>query len=214
MKKEDLKVGYVVKIRTGKIFMVMPVTPLQLGMISENKTHGFNLDCYHEDLRHKSDKNYDITEVYGYKTHLLYTLDVDTFGRELLWARSRNDPPLTILNAFADEVHKNAVTHGWWEEERSFAEIIALCHSELSEALEEYRKDADICYYYDNDGDICTDMTAYNGEKLEGIGVELADCVLRILDYCGKENIDIAEILKLKHEFNKTRDFKHGGKRI
>ena len=40
-----------------------------------------------------------------------------------------------MFNELRDEVHENAVKHGWWDEERSFGEIIALCHSELSEAL-------------------------------------------------------------------------------
>lgn len=40
---------------------------------------------------------------------------------------------------FAKEVHQNAVDHGWYEAERSVAEIFALIHSEWSEALEEYR---------------------------------------------------------------------------
>lgn len=44
------------------------------------------------------------------------------------------------MRVFAKEVHENAVNHGWYDEERSFAELIALCHQELSEALEEYRK--------------------------------------------------------------------------
>lgn len=43
------------------------------------------------------------------------------------------------INEFAAEVHKNAVDHGWWEGERTFPEIVALIHSEVSEALEEYR---------------------------------------------------------------------------
>ena len=40
------------------------------------------------------------------------------------------------INEFAAEVHKNAVEHGWWEGERTFPEIVALIHSEVSEALE------------------------------------------------------------------------------
>ena len=103
------------------------------------------------------------------------------------------------LNEFATEVHKNAVEHGWWEDDRGFGEVIALCHSELSEALEEYRNGKP--FVYDQDG------------KPEGIAVELADCIIRILDYCGMHDIDIEAILMDKHEYNKSRPYKHGGKR-
>lgn len=67
------------------------------------------------------------------------------------------------LRVFAKNVHENAVNHGWWDEERSFGELIALCHQELSEALEEYRKghQPDETYYSD-------------GGKPEGIPSELA----------------------------------------
>lgn len=103
------------------------------------------------------------------------------------------------LNEWAKEIHENAVNHGWWDEPRSFGEIIALCHSELSEALEEYRDGNHNLYYNDYD-------------KPEGIAVELADCIIRILDWCGKEGIDIEEIIRIKHEYNKTRPYRHGGK--
>ena len=43
------------------------------------------------------------------------------------------------VNEFAKEVHENAVAHGWWETARSFPEVAALIHSEVSEALEEWR---------------------------------------------------------------------------
>lgn len=127
------------------------------------------------------------------------------------------------LTEFSKEVHENAVKHGWWEEEKSFGEIIALCHAELSEALEEYRNE-DVTknainiqglpmLYYSGGGYIANGVTNVC-KKPEGIAVELADCILRILDYCGKENIDIETILKIKHEYNKGRPYKHGGKKI
>ena len=128
------------------------------------------------------------------------------------------------LTEFSKEVHENAVAHGWWDEERSFGDIIALCHSELSEALEEYRdKKPNVYYVIDmeqEDGQIIpcirTDWGdgSFENEKPEGIAVELADCIIRILDYCGKEGINIEQVIKIKHEYNKTRPYRHGGKKI
>ena len=37
---------------------------------------------------------------------------------------------MTGINEVAKQIHENAVEHGWWDEERSFPEIVALCHSE------------------------------------------------------------------------------------
>ncbi len=110
-----------------------------------------------------------------------------------------------MLNKLRDEIHRNAGVHGWWNEERSFGDIIALCHSELSEALEEHRNGRRPREIY---------FSGDKGDKPEGIAVELADCIIRILDYCGKENIDIEEAIHIKHEYNKTRPYRHGGKKI
>lgn len=78
----------------------------------------------------------------------------------------------------AKQIHQNAVDHGWWDEPRGFGEIIALIHSEWSEALEEYRAGRGMLWY-------ATD--AANKKKPEGIAVELIDGCIRILDYFGKE---------------------------
>lgn len=118
------------------------------------------------------------------------------------------------INEFSREIHRNAVEHGWWQGERNEAEVIALCHSELSEALEEYRDDKPLWYWYNADGEMCTDLSKHNGEKLEGIAVEMIDCIIRILDYCAALNVDVERLMTLKHEYNKNRPYKHGGKKI
>lgn len=115
-------------------------------------------------------------------------------------------------NELATIIHKNAVSHGWWEKERSFAEIVALIHSELSEALEEYRDGKPMLYLASGKckyhGGLCIpdaqdecpddphECGAHEREKPEGIVVELADAIIRILDYCGFAGIDIDEVLK------------------
>ena len=104
------------------------------------------------------------------------------------------------VNQIAKAIHDNAVAHGWWENERPFGEIIALCHSELSEALEAYRNGEDMVWV--NDG------------KPDGIAVEMVDCMIRIMDFLAYKGVDIEFVMWLKHSYNTTRPYKHGGKKI
>ena len=102
------------------------------------------------------------------------------------------------LNAAAFCIHMNAVKHGWYDEPRTFGDVIALCHSELSEALEAHRKGEEMFYM--------------ETEKPEGVAVEMVDCVIRILDYLASQHVDIERIIALKHEYNVGRPYRHGGK--
>lgn len=106
------------------------------------------------------------------------------------------------INELSKEAHENAVAHGFWEEERPFAELIALMHSELSEALEEYRDGHGMQEVY----------WPLPFDKPEGIPIELADVIIRICDTCGKYRIDLEKAIQLKMKYNKTRPYKHGKK--
>lgn len=116
------------------------------------------------------------------------------------------------INEFAQEVHDNAVSHGWWETERELYEVLALIHAEWSEALEEDRAGRPMVWHECEDGTfeklvICENCPecyysknvgacVYLNKKPEGVAVELIDGVIRILDYCGRKGIKIPKDLE------------------
>ena len=77
------------------------------------------------------------------------------------------------LRTLQKEAHAIARDHGWWDEERSFGDLIALVHSELSEALEAYRLNPNSVgpIYWHNVG---TKRPPF------GVAIELADVVIRV----------------------------------
>lgn len=227
MNKSELKVGYVVVTREGKKYMVMSNSSGELLLIAgindwePLSSYDDDMKCYYTGETSKcAFSEFDIMKVFGYSDTSYLALTLNIKNRPLLWEREeelQEQPAISIesLNDFAKEVHQNAVDHGWYDSSRTFGDIVALCHSELSEALEEYRNNMPFVYFvHEITGGPDTDMSRYNGQKLEGIATEMIDCIIRILDWCGANNIDVENLLRLKHEYNKTRPYKHGGKAL
>ena len=134
------------------------------------------------------------------------------------------------IKKLVEDAHENARQHGWHDNRRSFGELIALCHSELSEALEDHRdgREPDEIYYECKKcpGGPCDTLDDTSNHQMGvtycldadkkpcGIPSELADVIIRIADMCGMYGIDLEAAIAEKMEYNKTRPFKHGGKVI
>ncbi|PWW06302.1 hypothetical protein DFQ01_103204 [Paenibacillus cellulosilyticus] len=125
------------------------------------------------------------------------------------------------INELVKAAHENAVSKGWWEEDRSFGETIALIHSEASEALEDHRNKKDfseVWYEYETPEGFIEETTDRElGDELGkpcGIPSELADIVIRVFDACGQYGIDLETAITEKMAYNATRPQRHGGKKL
>lgn len=121
------------------------------------------------------------------------------------------------INELVKAAHENAVSKGWWDEDRSFGEIIALIHSEASEALEDHRngkKPTEVWYEEKSAFGMIINRLEMADETWKPCGIpsELADIVIRVFDACGRYGIDLEEAIAEKMAFNATRPQRHGGK--
>lgn len=98
MKKSDLKVGYVVKMRNGKYRMVMNHS---IGLILVGDGAWHKLSEHNEDLTITFHPFLDIIEVWGFSEVYSNSLSNDNSYRQLLWKR-----PETFLSDFKEKYPK------------------------------------------------------------------------------------------------------------
>jgi NTP pyrophosphatase (non-canonical NTP hydrolase) len=112
------------------------------------------------------------------------------------------------LAEMREQVYKWTVAKGWADDGRTFGDEVALMHSEASEALEAYRQ-----WGFQ---DTTIGGVSIAGEvqlpKPEGVGSELADLLIRLLDTCARHDIDLEYEFNRKMEYNGSRPFRHGGR--
>ena len=105
---------------------------------------------------------------------------------------------MTEINNLIQEIRKINTNNGWnvlqteeWANDYKIPAILALIHSEVSEALEAFRK-----------------------RDKENFYEEIADITIRVFDLASGLPFDLEQEIKNKLEKNKQRGYKHGNKRI
>ena len=106
------------------------------------------------------------------------------------------------INDIVKEIHDMAKEKGWWDSPRRPAEIHMLIVSEIAEATEAIRNNEPAFHLAEGSG------------KPEGEAVELADAIIRIMDYAGHMGWDLEQVIRAKVDYNAKRPYRHGGKSI
>lgn len=110
-----------------------------------------------------------------------------------------------VLVEAAERVFAVNEANGWFEDDRTVGDDVALLHSEVSEMFEAYREHG----FADQTGEPAPGAML---PKPEGFGSEVADTLIRLLDTSKRRGVWLGYEFARKLEFNKTRGHKHGGK--
>jgi NTP pyrophosphatase (non-canonical NTP hydrolase) len=125
---------------------------------------------------------------------------------------------LKTLEEMQAETRANNEAHGWYEDERPFGDDASLLHSEVSEMYEAYRD-----WGVDDATKGRHAHPGYAGPcptakcplpKPEGVGSEVADVLIRLLDTCERHGINLRAEYERKLAYNRTREYRHGGKAV
>jgi NTP pyrophosphatase (non-canonical NTP hydrolase) len=125
-----------------------------------------------------------------------------------------------MINKLSKEIHEINVKNGFYEAEKNIGEMIALIHSEASEALEADRKSirfpkngsednlkAILGWVSDEDF-----KSHFQKQVKDTFEDEIADTMIRLMDLSAYLGIDLEGHIKAKMRYNSLREYKHGKK--
>ena len=148
---------------------------------------------------------------------------------------------MSTLNEIAQAAHANARAKGFWDDcvtdgalypEAVVAKIpekLCLIHSEVSEALEDFREGnmetvahyssgrsamgCPKCDCFRENSDIACRNCGHLAKPV-GFPSELADILIRTLEFAAALGLDMDREVAVKMAYNATRPVRHGGKRV
>lgn len=144
-------------------------------------------------------------------------LIVDALERAAAQAALRHDEISAGMAAMRDEVRANLITKGFrnpdGSPQRTFLEDMALLTSEIGEAVDAFRTDglADQTGRRRRRWVLRSRPRVRRLPKPEGVGSELADILIRLVDTADAFGVDLAAEYHRKMAYNRTRSYRHGG---
>lgn len=105
-----------------------------------------------------------------------------------------------VLNELATEAYEIAKSKGWHDQPNPIDRCAMLMITEVSELYEAYRMDPN--------------APCDKGIPITAAEEELADILIRCLDFAVEFDLRVGTAVRLKMAYNRTRPHKHGGKKF
>lgn len=127
-----------------------------------------------------------------------------------------------MINKLSKQIHEANIKKGFYENEKNIGEMLALIHSEVSEALEADReqnyanidsitlggladRDYGITFHDEN-----RFLDKFSSDVKNTFEDELADIMIRVMDLAAYKGINLEFHIKAKMRYNALRPYKHG----